>query len=213
MAGSRFSYSAWDGTQRGFDLDAFDLLERLTDDLLYHGDPNSALRRMLQEGFRDRNGERLEGMREMLEKLRERRREELEKRDLGGVYDDIADQLEEILEQEKAGIEQRVSDARDSGDQRRKEITEDMAQARQMELELMPPDLAGRVQAMQEYGFMDDAARQRFEEQMDELSRNLQQAFPDMPWNQRQNFSGDDPMGFGQMSSVLETLGDLDQLE
>ncbi len=37
--------------------------------------------------------------------------------------------------------------------------------------------------------------------QMDELSRNLQHAFPDMPWNQRQNFSGDDPMQFGQMSS------------
>ena len=73
----------------------------MSDDLLYHGDLNAALRRMLQQGFQDRNGERLEGMREMLEKLRQRRREELEKRDLGGVYDDIADQLDEILEQER----------------------------------------------------------------------------------------------------------------
>lgn len=324
-----FQYSRWDGTQVGFDLDADALLAEMSDDLLYHGDLNAALRRMLQQGFQDRNGERLEGMREMLEKLRQRRREELKKRDLGGVYDDIAEKLDEILEQEKAGIEQRLQDARDSGDQRRKEITEDLAQARQMELELVPPDLAGRVQAMQQYDFMDDDARQKFEElmdelrqqlmqsyfnqmaegmqdvspeqmarmkdmlaelnhmleqrergeepdfdgfmekygdffpgnpktldelleqmarsmaamqqmlnsmtpeqraqlqglaqalledmdlrwQVDELSRNLQQAFPDMPWNQRQNFTGDDPLQFGQMAGLLETLGDLDQLE
>jgi uncharacterized protein with von Willebrand factor type A (vWA) domain len=34
-----------------------------------------------------------------------------------------------------------------------------------------------------------------------------------MPWNQRMNFRGDDPLQFGQMSGLLETLGDLDQLE
>ena len=156
MARCGFQYSRWDGTQVGFDLDADALLAEMSDDLLYHGDLNAALRRMLQQGFQDRNGERLEGMREMLERLRQRRREELEKRDLGGVYDDIAEQLDEILDQERAGIERRLQEARDSGDQRRQEITEDLAQARQMELELMPPDLAGRVQAMQEYDFMDD---------------------------------------------------------
>jgi uncharacterized protein with von Willebrand factor type A (vWA) domain len=34
-----------------------------------------------------------------------------------------------------------------------------------------------------------------------------------MPWGQRMNFTGDDPMQFGQMPSLLSTLGDLDQLE
>ncbi len=329
MARDGFHYSRWDGTQVGFDLDADALLAEMSDDLLYHGDLNAALRRMLQQGFQDRNGERLQGMREMLEKLRERRREELDKHDLGGAYDDIAEKLDEILDQERAGIERRMQEAKDSGDQRRQEITEDLAQVRQMELDLMPPDLAGRVQAMQQYDFMDDAARERFEElmdelrqqlmqsyfnqmsegmqdvspeqmarmkdmladlnqmleqrergeepdfegfmekygdffpgnpqtldelleqmarsmaamqqmlnsmtpeqraqlqelaqslledmdlrwQVDELSRNLQQAFPDMPWGQRMNFTGDDPMQFGQMPSLLSTLGDLDQLE
>src|ERR1700759_5835978 len=90
MAAPRFRYSAWDGTQRGFDLDAFDLLERLTDDLLYHGDLNAALRRMLQQGFEDRNGERIEGLREVMEKLREARSERLEQYDLGGGDGDPA---------------------------------------------------------------------------------------------------------------------------
>lgn len=68
------------------------------DDLLYHGDLNAALRRLMQQGFRDRNGDELMGLREMLERLRERRREELERRDLGGVYDDIAQQLDEVVD-------------------------------------------------------------------------------------------------------------------
>ena len=60
MRSKRARYSPWDGSQRGFELDSFDVMEQLTDELLYHGDLNSALRRMLQQGFEDRNGERID---------------------------------------------------------------------------------------------------------------------------------------------------------
>jgi uncharacterized protein with von Willebrand factor type A (vWA) domain len=324
-----FNYSRWDGTQVGFDLDADSLLSEMSDDLLYHGDLNAALRRLLQQGFRDRNDEELMGLRDMLERLRQRRREELERRDLGGVYDDIAEKLNEIVDQERAGIDRRVDEARESGDRRRQEIVDDLASERRRQLEELPPDLANKVQSLQSYEFMDDAARGRFEElmdelrqqlmqsyfnqmsegmqdvspermqrmkdmlaelnqmleqrergeepdfdgfmqkygdffpgnprnldelleqmaqsmaqmqsllnsmtpeqraqlqglaqalledldlrwQVDELSRNLQRAFPDLPWNRRMNFSGDDPLQFGQMSGLLEALGDMDDLE
>jgi uncharacterized protein with von Willebrand factor type A (vWA) domain len=104
---SGFEYSRWDGTQVGFDLDADSLLSEMADELLYHGDLNAALRRMLQQGFRDRNGEQLLGMREMLERLRQRRQEELEQRNLGGMYDEIAEQLNEVLDEERAGMARR----------------------------------------------------------------------------------------------------------
>src|ERR687897_978504 len=316
-----FRYSRWDGTQTGFDLDADALLEEMSDDLLYHGDLNAALRRLLQQGFRDRNDDRLMGLREMLERLRQRRREELERRDLGGVYDDIAEKLHEVVDQERAGIERRVDEAQQSGDRRGQEIVEDLAQQRRQQLDEMPPDLAGRVQALQNYDFMDDAARQRFQQllesyfnqlsegmrdvspermqrmkdmlaelnhmleqrergeepdfkgfmekygdffpgnpqtldelleqmaqsmaqmqqllnsmtpeqraqlqglaqslledldlrwQVDELARNLQQAFPNMPWDRSMNFSGDDPMQLGQVPGLLDMLGNIDDLE
>src|ERR1700755_2520451 len=102
---TRFTYSRWDGTQVGFDLDADRILEELTDDLLYHGDLNAALRRMLQDGFNDRNGERIQGLREMLEKLRAERQERLDRFDLGGVFDDIARELREVVEQERAELD------------------------------------------------------------------------------------------------------------
>ena len=324
-----FQYSAWDGTQVGFDLDADALLSEMADELLYHGDLNAAMRRMLQQGFQDRNGEQLMGMQEMLKRLRERRQQELEQRDLGGVYDDIAEKLNDVIYHERAGMDRRVQEARAGEDERRREIVEQLAQERGLELDLVPEDLAGRVQALQNYDFMDDAARAEFEGLMDELrqqlmqsycnqmsegmqnvapeqlarmkdmlaslnqmleqrergeepdfpkfmeefgdffpgnpetldelleqmaqsmaamqqllnsmtpeqraqiqqladslledmdlqwqmgelGRNLQQAFPNMPWGQSLDFSGDQPMSMGQMSSVLQTIGDLDGLE
>src|SRR5437588_9844895 len=141
----RYRYSRWDGTQVGFELDADDVLAEITDDLLYHGDLNAAVRRRLESGCRDRNDERLSGVRELLERLRRRRRDELERYDLGGVYDDIARELREVIEQERAGIDDLEREARESGDERRREITEQVAAERRAELDLLPPDLAGQV--------------------------------------------------------------------
>src|SRR5438093_13371456 len=125
-----YRYSRWDGTQVGFELDADAVLSQITDDLLYHGDLNAALRRLLQSGFRDKNGERLAGMRELLERLRRRRKDELERYDLGGVYDDIAQELREVVDMERAGIDELEREARESGDARRQEITEQVATER-----------------------------------------------------------------------------------
>src|SRR5687767_8020466 len=112
MARSRFRYSRWDGTQVGFDLDAEAIFEELTDDLLYHGDLHAALRRLMQQGFNDRQGERLQGMRELMDKLREARRERLQQFDLGGVYDEIADELKEVVDLERRNIDRMSEEAR-----------------------------------------------------------------------------------------------------
>jgi uncharacterized protein with von Willebrand factor type A (vWA) domain len=102
---TRFTYSRWDGTQKGFEVDAESLLEAVTDDLLYHGDVNSALRRLMQQGLTDRNGERIEGMRDMMNKIRERREELLDRSDLGGVYSEISEALDDIIDEGDKGGE------------------------------------------------------------------------------------------------------------
>src|SRR5215211_8125619 len=116
---ARFTYSRWDGTQQGFELDSDALFEELTDELLYHGDVNAALRRMMHQGLRDRNGERLQGVRELLEKLRRERQERLDRFDLGGVYDEIARELEDIVDEERHAVENATRAAEASGDERR----------------------------------------------------------------------------------------------
>src|SRR5262245_62675478 len=118
MTAPRFRYSRWDGTQVGFDLDADAVLEQITDDLRYHGDLHAALRRLLQQGFRDRQGQMVQGMRDLLDKLRRERQERLDRFDLGGVYDEIAEELREVVQTERDEIDRQVSEERRSGESR-----------------------------------------------------------------------------------------------
>ena len=185
---AKFRYSKWDGTQVGFDFDADDVFAELTDDLLFHGDLNQALQRLLQRGFRDRNGERIAGMREMLERVRQRRREMLEQHDLGGPFEEMAERLRDIVQQERSAIDDLVDRARESGDQRRAEITDEVASERRLALDLLPPDLAGQVQSLQEYEWTSSEAREAFEQLMDELRSQLMESY------------------FNQMSSAMSDM-------
>src|SRR5438067_4658860 len=202
----RARYSRWDGTQAGFELDAEDILSEITDDLLYHGDLNAALRRMLQSGFRDQNGERLAGMRELMERLRRRRKDELEKYDLGGVYDDIARELREVVDMERGGIDQLEQEARQSGDQRRQEITEEVAAEKRMELDLLPPDLAGQVRELSEYEFTSSEARERFDELMDKLRQQLMQSYFNQMSGALQHVSPEQMQRMKDMLSALNQM-------
>ncbi|HLH45643.1 MAG TPA: hypothetical protein VKV25_00710, partial [Acidimicrobiales bacterium] len=173
----RFRYSRWDGTQVGFEYGADDAFRELTDDVLYHGDVNQALQRMLQRGFRDRNGHRVAGMRELLERLRQRRQELLDNHDVSGPYEEISRRLGEILDEERAAIEQARDEARASGDERRWEVAEQAAAERQMALDLLPPDLAGQVQSLQHHDWASAGAQQHFEELVEELRSQLMQSW------------------------------------
>ncbi len=176
---SRFRYSRWDGTQAGFDLDADAILSEINDDLLYHGDVNAALRRLMQQGFQDRQGRDVAGMRELLERLRERRRAEREQFDLGGVYSEIAEQLEEIVAEERRALEELAAEAGESGDERRKEVTDEVVAERSSQLSLLPDDLAGKVRGLSSYEFTSSEARERFEELLERLRQEVVQSYLD----------------------------------
>ncbi len=172
-SGRRFRYSAWDGTQVGFDLAARDVLAEITDDVLYHGDLDAALRRLLQDGMERPDGERIQGLRELMDRLRDTRRDLLESHDLGGVYDDIADRLRDVVDTERAALDDLVADAEASGDGRRAETARSSAEAHRMELDLLSPDLAGMVRDLQDYDFTSAEAAERFTELVDELRNQL----------------------------------------
>lgn len=206
MTTSQFRYSRWDGTQTGFELNAYDVLEEITDDLLYHGDLNAALRRMMQSGFTDQNGERLQGVREMLEKLRRRRKDQLDRYDLGGVYDDIAQELRDVVDTERAALDDLAQAARDSGDARRQEITEQSVMEKQMGLDMLPPDLAGQVRELQEYDFTSAEAQQRFEELLDQLRQQLMQQYVNQMAGAMQELTPEDIARMKDMMSELNHM-------
>ena len=203
---SRFTYSRWDGTQKGFELDADGLFEELTDDLLYHGDVNAALRRMMQEGMRDRNGDRVQGLRELMEKLRQQRQEKLDQFDLGGVYDEIASALDDIVDEERHAIEQATQSAERSGDERRSTAARDAAAERNFRLDMLPNDLAGKVRELSAYDFESQEAQQRFEQLMEQLKQQLMQQMVDKMSGAMQNMSPED---MARMKDMMASLNDL----
>jgi uncharacterized protein with von Willebrand factor type A (vWA) domain len=205
----RVSYSRWDGSQVGFEFNAEDIFSEITDDLLYHGDLNAALRRMMQSGFKDQNGERVQGIREMLEKLRRKRRDELERYDLGGVYDDIAQELRDVVDLERESLDEMAREARDAGeagDQRRREITEQVVGERQVQLDMLSPDLAGQVKDLQNYEFTSSEAREKFEELLDQLRQQLTQSY----FNQMAGAMSEvSPEDLARMKDMLASLNEM----
>jgi uncharacterized protein with von Willebrand factor type A (vWA) domain len=206
VAGHRFRYSRWDGTQVGFELGADDVFSEITDDLLYHGDLNAALRRLLQSGFKDRNGERVQGIRELMDRLRQRRQERLDQYDLGGVYDDIAQELRDVIDMERAGLDELAAEARESGDPRRQEITDEVVAERNMALDLLPPDLAGQVRELQNYDFTSSEARQKFDELTDKLRQQLMQSYFNQMAGAMSNVSPE------EMQRMKDMLAELNQM-
>ncbi len=203
---SRFSYSRWDGLQKGFDLDADHLMQQVTDDLLYHGDMHAALRRLMQEGMDDRNGERIQGLREMMEKLRQKRQETLDNHNLGGVYDDIAKELREVVNQERAALDELAKQARESGDVRRQEVTQQAVEERQFKLDMLPPDLAGQVKDLQEYDFTSSEAREKFEELLQKLREQLMQNMVDKMTGALKSQTPED------LKAMKDMMADLNQM-
>ena len=205
---ARFTYSRWDGTQKGFDLDADALFDELNDDLLYHGDINSALRRMMQQGMTDRNGERLQGLRELMDKLRQERQDRLDKFDLGGVYQEIADELTDIVDEERHAIENATQAAENSGDERRREAARNAAMDRNFRLDMLPNDLAGKVRELSAYDFESAEAAQRFEQLLDKLRQQLTQQMVDQMSGAMQNMSPED---VARMKDMMASLNEMIQ--
>jgi uncharacterized protein with von Willebrand factor type A (vWA) domain len=203
---TRFTYSRWDGSQTGFEFDADAAFDELTDELLYHGDVNAALRRMMQDGLQDRDGERLQGLRELLEQLREQRQERLDRHDLGGVYDEIKAELDDIVDEERHAIENSLRDALNSGDERRAENAQAAADDRNLRLDLMPDDLAGKVRELDTYHFESNEAKQRFDQLMDKLREQLTQQMVDQMSGAMEDMT---PGDMQRMKDMMASLNEM----
>src|SRR5213082_2578965 len=106
---NRYGYSRLDGTQRIEDLDADDVLKALSDDYMENGNLQQALKRLMQDGIRSDDGRKTMGLRELMERMRNMRNEQLNRYNMAsGVMDDLHEKLEEIKSLEREGIQRRV---------------------------------------------------------------------------------------------------------
>ncbi len=201
--GGPWRYSRWDGTQVPRGLDAAEVLDRIADDLLYHGDLHAALRRLLQDGYR-RDGREVMGLREMLERLRRQRQERLEAGDVSGVRDEIAHELARITDLEREALDRAEEAARPAatpevgegrveredlragsgpaeggaqggreGEPRPTPVPPEVLAERRMTIDFLPDDIAGRLRALSAYEFTSEAAAERFADLVGRLRSQL----------------------------------------
>jgi uncharacterized protein with von Willebrand factor type A (vWA) domain len=160
----------------------------------------------MNQGFRDRNGDQVKGLQEMLKKLREQRKEKLDRFDLGGIYNEIAEELNDIVDEERLGIEQALRDANNSDDPRRRDNAEAAAMDRNFRLDTLPDDLAGKVRELQSYDFASKDAQQRFDNLMDRLREQLmKQTFENVSESMR-NMTPEDMQRMKEMMAALNEM-------
>ncbi len=169
-----YRYSTWDGTQSIPPLDPEELLDMLSRDLLEDGDLRRALERLLMRGANRQDGNRMPGMRDMLERLRQRREDQLGRYDLGSMMEDLAERLQEIVDQEQGGIDRlRDSASQPDAGEDMKRMAQQMAQRKQEAMDALPDDTAGRLQQLMDYEFLDQQARDDFQELVNELRQKM----------------------------------------
>lgn len=100
-----YRYSHWDGSSRKRHS-ADDLMGALSDDFLESGSIEQALRSLMRRGMPLSSERRMSGIHDMIRKLREQRRQQLQRYNLDSVFDDIKEKLSEILEMENQTIDE-----------------------------------------------------------------------------------------------------------
>src|SRR4030081_2104585 len=152
----KFRYSRWDGTQKLDDLDAGDVLDALSDDLMNYGDLNAALQRLLRWGTPN-----MPGLEQLLKQLREARERELGRYNLDSTIDQLRQQVQDVIDTAKSGIDRRLTEAETPEAKKRGERS---ARQRNEQLDRLPDDLGGQVKGLRDYEFVDDAARPKVQE-------------------------------------------------
>ncbi len=209
-----FRYSQWDGSQQVFDPDQDELMEALAEDLMEHGDINRALRDMLRRGMQMPNGQRLDGLRDLMERLRRQRQQQLQRYNMENTMEGIKEKLEDILNTEREGMDRRVQETEERVGEPGQDPTKDQLLEnlrRQVErnketLDNLPESLGGSIRELNEYEFMDPEAARKFQELMDELRGQMAN---NMVQNMRQNLENMTP---GDMSALRQMLRDLNDM-
>ena len=211
-----FRYSRWDGSQQVFGLHEDELLESLSDDILAHGDIDRALRSLFQRGTTgEGRQERIEGLRDLLDRLRQQRKEQLERHKLDSLMDDIKERLEDVVETERSGIDTRIQEARqklaEAGEQAgdlmpSMRVLEDRASRNRDALDELPESVPGAVKALQDYDFLDPEARRKYQDLMDLLDRAMtDDAFQQM----RQQLQELSPEDLEDQRAMLHALNEM----
>lgn len=207
-----YRYSRWDGTQEIGDLEAEELMDVISDELLSDGDLRGILQRIMRWGLNRPMGERFPGIQELLQRLQKQRQKQLERYNLDSVLDDIRKKLDEIIRKEQEGIEKRLSESREGAAERGDEeqglhqLLENIASRKKAYLDSLPEDPGGKIKSLSDYEFMDGEARQEFQDLLKMLQQQVMENYFQGIQQNLQNMTPEDLQGVRDMVRDLNKM-------
>ena len=211
-----YKYSEWDGTQNVPELDKDELMDELAKSLMQDGNLPYALWKLQRQGFQGQ-GRRLPGLQELLQRLRHAKQRQLDKYNLSSIMDDIRQKLDDILKTEREGIDKKVDEARQKAEKGSPDVSpeigkklqkriEDMAARNREKLDKLPQDVGGKIKELLDYDFMDEQARQQFQELMEMLKQHAMQQYSRDLTQQIKNM---DPQMLANMRHLVEAINQM----
>ena len=198
---TRFRYSRWDGTQ-ALDISADDVLAAIADDLTEYGDLRWALRNLMSRGMRG-SDHSVQGLRDIMRRLRDRRRERLEQFDLSSVMRDIEQQLARIVDMEQDTIDE-WADRED--DEYADRVLKEIAERNQEALDDLPDDAGGKMKTLESYEFLNPDAQRKFLELLNQLRQAMTRTFFNDVERMVNHMSGED---IKRMKDMIKALNEM----
>lgn len=231
----RYRYSQWDGRQAFADIAADDVLDEALDDLLHHGDLTWTLQRLFERGFNLRGGRRVEGIRDLLKRLQQMKRDGPGQFDVQSLFDALRQQIEQLSQEHLTRMNRMLQALNELLQQRDRGLTPNLDEflkqfgdyfpnLEQADLDALLEDLQEQIRQMQ-------ALLEAMPEDMREaLAQLLQQKFSDaklqrqltelaQQWERfarlaQLGFHGHDPLSIEEglrLSDRFDLIDELDQ--
>jgi uncharacterized protein with von Willebrand factor type A (vWA) domain len=167
-----YRYSRWDGTQQIMPFDADAIMEAIAEDVLAHGDVRRALEKLMQQGHKFQSGERMPGLRDLIDRLKQQRQDTLRRNNMDGVIKDIQQRLDKIKETERAGIDKRVEESRQQIEQGQEPQEEQQAASKQSNPQSEIPNSKSPQEQQMMQRMLEKMAERR-KEQLEQLPKDI----------------------------------------
>lgn len=212
-----YRYSQWDGSQALSWFDTEQLMDELSEHLLYQSDVDQALQTIIQQGIQA-GDDRLRGIQELIQQLRSARQRRIEKYDIRSVLEDIKERLQDIVGRERRTIETRLGELeppQDEGERpgRVEHPGEEMTSALRRvaekklgQLVQLPPDPAGQIRSLRDYEFLDQQAGEDFRNLLETLEQGILRSFKKEVEERLQSLSAEDKQRMKEMLRELNRM-------
>ena len=171
----------------------------MSDELLSGGDLEDAMARLARRGMPGR----MEGLQDLLERLRAAKQRRAERHDLSAIFDELKQKLDEVKRLEYDGLDRR--ERQETPDEALKQAMQNLARERREQLDALPDDVGRAIRGLKDYEFVEPKAAEKYQELLKQLQEQVLGSYFK---NMRESLKGMTPE---QMERTRQMVRDLNR--